>query len=509
MRRQKLKQKLPPNTTTKKIDPITWIESNIKIEDPQSKVSVFKFKLWPEQKDALKTIEEKDKIVILKSRQLGISWLVQAFALYLAINTPSTNILVLSSTLKAAKEVVRRFKFMFDNMTNPVVGRGEYWNTSMVSFTNGSRINAFAPTASAGASFTASFVIMDEFALMPNAEVVYNSVKPTIDDGGKIVIISTARAKTGKLFENIFKNAYEKKNEYTSIFLPWWVRPTRTKDWYDQNLFDSEDKALFRQEYPENIEDAFGNVGEDRFVSEEDWDDCADVTLVGEETEGRSAITYCEYYEWVSKSLNSRTKVAWSIDGSVKRDLTCILGITYEENVYKVVYVFAYKPTPAAETDFTELKDKIVSLWRQYNSQLAVYDAYQLADLGQRALREGIPLSPFPQNAKRWESDTLLRSLIQSRLLKHPNIDILNENVMNAHASIDEATGRVKLDKFNRNLKIDLAVALSMGCFAISNNPFKFEKPKPIVIPSSYSHNFTRQNKIEIKAGVGLIFGQG
>lgn len=509
MRRQKLKQKSPQTTTTKKIDPVTWIENNIKIEDPQSKNSVFKFKLWEEQKNALKTIEEKDKIVILKSRQLGISWLVQAFALYLAINTPSTNILVLSSTLKAAKEVVRRFKFMFDNMTNPVVGRGEYWNTSMVSFTNGSRINAFAPTASAGASFTASFVIMDEFALMPNAEVVYNSVKPTIDDGGKIVIISTARAKTGKLFENIFKNAYEKKNEYTSIFLPWWVRPTRTKDWYDQNLFDSEDKALFRQEYPENIEDAFGNVGEDRFVSEEDWDDCADVTLVGEETEGRSAITYCEYYEWVSKSLNSRTKVAWSIDGSVKRDLTCILGITYEENVYKVVYVFAYKPTPAAETDFTELKDKIVSLWRQYNSQLAVYDAYQLADLGQRALREGIPLSPFPQNAKRWESDTLLRSLIQSRLLKHPNIDILNENVMNAHASVDEATGRVKLDKFNRNLKIDLAVALSMGCFAISNNPFKFEKPKPIVIPSNYSHNFTRQNKIEIKAGVGLIFGQG
>ena len=510
MKKVELELRKRTGSNLEEIDPITWIEENIYIEDPQAasqgKPTTFKFKLWPEQRQAIGVIEKNNRVIILKSRQLGISWLIQAYALYIALRNPSTNILILSSTLKASKEVIRRFKFMYDNLENKPVDKGDSWNTTLISFSNNSRINAFAPTERAGASFTATFVIADEFALMPNSEAVYNSIKPTIDDGGKIVILSTARPKTGQLFESIFRKSIAGQNDYANIFLPWWVRPTRTREWYEQALFSSSDKGKFKQEFPETIDDAFAAVGEDRFVTREEWDDCFEIDLKGTQEIGISSLTSCPYIEWKSSLLNKRTKLVWGLDGSVKSDTTALVGITSEDGIYKIMYLLVYSPSAKNEVDFSELEEKILELWKFYDSKSLVYDIYQLADMGQRLIRNGIPALAFPQGAKRWEADTLLKNLIQLRRIKHGGIEILNEHIESANASVD-ANERVRIEKFNKSSLIDTIVAISMAVYRLTEISKIFKKPRPIIINTiTEIPDFTRKIQVDVSPYSGLIF---
>lgn len=56
----------------KKQDAISWIESNIKITIP-TKSESFLIKLSNNQKDYIKTVENENKIIVLKDRQIGLS----------------------------------------------------------------------------------------------------------------------------------------------------------------------------------------------------------------------------------------------------------------------------------------------------------------------------------------------------------------------------------------------------------------------------------------------------
>src|SRR5512136_788220 len=54
------------------------------------------FHLWPAQAGTLKTILTNLLVVILKARQLGLTWLVLGFALWLMIFHPAATILLFS-----------------------------------------------------------------------------------------------------------------------------------------------------------------------------------------------------------------------------------------------------------------------------------------------------------------------------------------------------------------------------------------------------------------------------
>lgn len=196
-------------------------------------------------------------IDFLKARQLGVTWCVCGFALHQCVTVPGYPVLALSRGLFEANEIIRRIGVLYHNHEDKKLPRLITDNTGELEFDNGSRILSLAATKDAGRSFTAALVILDEWAFMQWPQATLGSVKPTIDAGGKLFIISSADG-MGTVRHQQWNAASVGTNGYKAIFLPWFARPGRSPGWRDQKIVESGgDVAAVMREYPANAIEAF------------------------------------------------------------------------------------------------------------------------------------------------------------------------------------------------------------------------------------------------------------
>lgn len=179
-------------------------------------------------------------IVILKARQLGLTWLCLAIGLWLALFHPISIILIFSRRDDEAKYLIsdERLKGMYKRLPSWMQAK-EILRDSSHEFklSNGSVFYAFPTTA--GDSYTASLVIVDEADLIPDLGSLMRAVKPTIDAGNRIVLVSRAdKDNPQSVFKNIYRNARLKKNNWSPVFLPWYVRLDRDQQWYEDQKID-------------------------------------------------------------------------------------------------------------------------------------------------------------------------------------------------------------------------------------------------------------------------------
>ena len=200
-------------------------------------------------------------IDFLKARQLGVTWCVCGFALHQCVTVPGYPVLALSRGLFEANELIRRIGILYHNHEDrrnlPKLITD---NTGELEWEGGSRILSLAATKDAGRSFTAALVILDEWAFMQWPHATLASVKPTIDAGGKLVIISSADG-MGTARHQQWNAAKAETNGYKAIFLPWYARPGRGPEWRSQKIAESGgDEATVKREYPTNDIEAFANA---------------------------------------------------------------------------------------------------------------------------------------------------------------------------------------------------------------------------------------------------------
>jgi hypothetical protein len=214
------------------------------------------FDLWPAQVAALDTIHANQRTVMLKARQVGMTWCVLAYALWTMYFRPEATILLLSKRDDEAVDLLDyRLKGMHDRL--PDWMREEVTDSSKHEWAlaNGSRAKAFPSTG--GDSYTATLAIFDEFDLLDNQGTLLGAIKPTIGDGGKLVLLSRPdKSKPESRFKKIYTTAKQGLNKYAHVFLAWDDRPDRTPEWYDsekQEIF-SETGALddLHEQYPAN-----------------------------------------------------------------------------------------------------------------------------------------------------------------------------------------------------------------------------------------------------------------
>jgi len=97
---------------------------------------------------------------------------------------------------------------------------------------------------SAGDSYTATLAIVDEADLSPDLNSLLRAVKPTISNGGKMVLLSRAdKDKPISDFKRIYMDAKAGKTPWAYIFLPWYVHPRRTQEWYEKEKADIESRT--------------------------------------------------------------------------------------------------------------------------------------------------------------------------------------------------------------------------------------------------------------------------
>lgn len=228
-----------------------------KIKTPQDEgAATVPFELWERQRDVLDAMERDPLLVILKARQLGISWLACAYILWLCTQHAGKTVLLFSQGQLEANELIERISFMhYEHKEKlPALMRE---NTQELEWANGSGVKSLPATKKAGRSFTASLVVFDEFAFMLFGAALYAAAKPTIDDGGKLWIISSADGQ-GTSYHQFWQAAKAGQNGFTPIFLPWSARPSRDAEWRDRKLSEAygETSTVLR-EYPENDIEAF------------------------------------------------------------------------------------------------------------------------------------------------------------------------------------------------------------------------------------------------------------
>lgn len=225
------------------------------------------FTLWPAQVGVLWKFMQHRRVLILKARQLGISWLCCAYALWHCLFSPGKVVMLFSKGKSEANELLRRIRVLYERLPDwmlEALPTLEISNTTELGWSNGSRVKSNPATQSAGRSFTASLVILDEAAFLQWAQTLYTSMKPVIDGGGQLIILSTANG-VGNLFHQLWTKAAAKLNDFCAVFLPWWSRPERTAAWFAKVQAEETDPAKIPQEYPATANEAFVSSGRVRF----------------------------------------------------------------------------------------------------------------------------------------------------------------------------------------------------------------------------------------------------
>lgn len=265
------------------------------IEDRNSEEIVQPFRLWDEQKQALEDMLSHKWTIVLKARQLGISWLVLHYAAWLMVCHWGKSVIGLSRTEDEAKELIRRMGVILRNMPalvrekgNTAGWDGAWFESSALKVTihfpghADSVFQCFASSENAGRSFTADLLIFDEWAFQQFDRAIWTAALPVVNRplSGQIIGVSTI--KRGSLFEELYTTP---DNGFFKIFIPWYADPNRTQKWYDDTLKLS-GKAAMWAEYPATVEEALEVPG-GRFFPE-----VSDASILSEDRLRQNLVCY-------------------------------------------------------------------------------------------------------------------------------------------------------------------------------------------------------------------------
>ncbi len=165
------------------------------------------FALWPAQQMVLREMARALKLLVLKARQLGLSWLVLAYCLHAALFRPPATILLFSKRDAEAKELLGRVKEMYARLPEWMQARAVLKsNESQFVLSTGSRFLAFPTTG--GRSYTGTIAVVDEADFVPDLRGFLNAVKPTIDAGGQLFLITTSdKTRPLSTFKRLYRAA--------------------------------------------------------------------------------------------------------------------------------------------------------------------------------------------------------------------------------------------------------------------------------------------------------------
>ncbi len=205
------KPSTPHQKKSAAIDPVAWAEQQATIVHPAR--GRMPFSPYPYQRDFLRQYSVPRRL-ILKARQIGFSQVFAIEALYTAIHEPESTVLLVSRSQALAVNLLRYCYQAHNSLVDaPALSKQ---NESEMGFLNGSRIKSIPANRSTGRGFAASRVYLDEFAYADYAEDIYQSVAPTLSQGGYLTIGSTPNG-----MGNLFHSLYLAGDGFERMAVPW------------------------------------------------------------------------------------------------------------------------------------------------------------------------------------------------------------------------------------------------------------------------------------------------
>lgn len=223
-------------------DPVYFMRNYAKIQHPVR--GLIPFETYPFQDDCVRSFEKNRFNIILKSRQLGLSTVTAAYAVWYAIFKKDKNILVIATKLPTAMNFIKKVKTILDGLPKWLVLTKYEPTKQSIPFANGSCITAIPTSPDAGRSEALSLLIVDEAAFIRDFEDIWTGLYPTIScvvgdtrvltkDGFKRIDHMCVGKSPGDYFtlnENIYaKNGFEQTSHgYVSPSSPTYKITTKT-----------------------------------------------------------------------------------------------------------------------------------------------------------------------------------------------------------------------------------------------------------------------------------------
>jgi hypothetical protein len=220
------------------------------------------FDLRGAQSEALNRWANNRYSLTLKARQIGWTTLVAAHQFWLAFFHDDQNIIDLSRTERESVLLLKKTKYGFKHMPDWLLERGPdsiVEHQQRMGFSNGSQIASMPSASDPARGESASLVVVDEWAFLPNPEEAWASIEPVADVGGRIIGLSTANG-SGNFFHQLWVGATTGNNRFDAMFFPWSASEDRDISWYESKK-DSMLPWQLAQEYPTTAEEAFVRSG--------------------------------------------------------------------------------------------------------------------------------------------------------------------------------------------------------------------------------------------------------
>jgi hypothetical protein len=213
-------------------DPIYFINHYVYIQHPDR--GLIKFDTYEFQDDCVKQFLDNRLNIVLKSRQLGLSTIVAAYCLWLAIFYKDKNVLVIATKMAVAKNFIQKVRTMYKSLPSwLVLPTLEQDSTQALSFNNGSIVKAAPTNQDVGRSEALSLLVVDEAAHIEKLDELWLGLWSTVSTGGRCIVLSTPKG-VGNQFHKLWDDAEKGKNSFNTIKLPWTVHPEHDQDWFEE-----------------------------------------------------------------------------------------------------------------------------------------------------------------------------------------------------------------------------------------------------------------------------------
>lgn len=194
--------------------------------------------LYYYQREILKTIGNYKKVVYQKSRQTGLSTLNSLYCFWKSIFFPKEWILVISKDSKSSQDFLGKIKDNLETLPDFIGVSIEVNNVKALKFSNGSVIDAFARSKTAGRGTSPSLVILDECAFFSTNTIIQgivSSVQASLSKtGGSLICISTPNGSVPesegywyyKQVHELEEEGGETRDGTAKLFnIDWWAVP--------------------------------------------------------------------------------------------------------------------------------------------------------------------------------------------------------------------------------------------------------------------------------------------
>ena len=332
-------------------DPTYFINKYVKIQHP-TRGSV-PFATYKFQDGCVEAFLEHRLNIVLKSRQLGLSTVCAAYAVWMAIFQKDKNILVIATKLKTAMNFIKKVTVALNSLPKWLLLPKFEPSKQQVTFSNGSQIQAIPTASDAGRSEALSLLIIDEAAFIRDFDEIWTGLSPTFSTGGRAIILSTPNGVGGQYYK-LWIDAEAGVNGFNPIKIMWHQHPE-----HDQAWFDSETRSLPKKKIAQEYLCDFIASG-DTFLQSDDLEHLRTMIKLPVRREGPKK----DIWIWKDPEVGHKYVISADAARGDARDFSTFHVIDVETGIVCAEYMGKMPPE--------KLADMIMEWGKIYNTALAV-----------------------------------------------------------------------------------------------------------------------------------------